>query len=94
MIIIHHCWHREGYTDLSVFRSDAERRRVDKYHPEETTIHLHPHGLSCGPYKHEVYLFPEQKDTTEEQGETIPIGTLEIGDAIKFGTWNDENHDA
>jgi hypothetical protein len=92
---MHHSWHSEGKTDLSVLRSNAERRRVDSYHPEETTIHIHPHGLSCGRYEHEEYLFPEQKDTTEEQGTTtIPANTLQVGDEIKLGTWNDENHDA
>lgn len=80
---MHHCWHREGKTDLSVFRLDANRRLVDKHHPEETTIHIHPHGLSCGKYEHEEYKFPEQKDTTEEQG--TPVKAVL--------TWNDEDHD-
>jgi hypothetical protein len=67
-------------------RSDANYRLSDKYwsHPEESIIHKHPSNTSCDEYMHEHFTFPEQKDTTEEQGTTIPAGTLKVGDEISM----------
>jgi hypothetical protein len=55
---MHHYWHNPRSTDVSVMRTDAERRLVDTHHPEESIIHYHDSGQPCDVYKHELYSHP------------------------------------
>lgn len=91
---MHQFWHRKGFTDLDVMREDANRRLLDRYHPEESIIHMHDSKEPCDIYKHEEFRFPEQKVTTEEQGTDIIKKDMEE-DMIKSfeQTWNDADHD-
>lgn len=62
-----HTYHREGVTDLSAFREEAQRRLLDKYYPDETVIHLHDKELSCKENKHETVLFEKPEATVDPE---------------------------
>lgn len=51
----HHSYQIDGNTDLTPTRTQAEARRVDKRHPEDTVIHFHKRGESCFGRDHESY---------------------------------------
>lgn len=44
---MHNSFHIPSLTDEAVIKMQAERRRDDKRHPEETTVHYHRYKQPC-----------------------------------------------
>jgi hypothetical protein len=99
MTTIHVYYHSKGVTDLDAIRKDAMYRLVDKRHPQESLIHLHPHGnlplcqLSPQAAADASYDRIKDKDHEWVLFERIDVNPAYVNKDSKILTWNDKDHD-
>jgi len=71
---MHIYYHSEGVTDLDAIRKEAMYRLIDKVHPEESFVHLHPKDEVC---KVTAYLTTVEKLAADQEHEWILFSRID-----------------